>query len=348
MSIYLVLWGVLLFIVTGPVSFNASARKITFGIITITLVVIVGLRERVGGDWDNYIIIQEGIDGLSLMQSLLVTDPAYGVLNWLANQWGLGIYPVNLVCAIFFMVGLAKFSLAQPKPWLAMAVAMPYLLTAVAMGYTRQSAALGFVFMALVALCNGQQRNFILLVLCGILFHKSAVIVYFLLPLSMPKIRIWRLLVIGAVIIVFSGFFMMDSISGMWGLYVEQSMESDGGLLRILLNIIPAFILIFAHKRWFSRWPNDYQIWLWISIASILCLPMLSFASTATDRIALYLAPLQLAVYSRLPLLFEGVWRGGVLISILLFYSSIYFVWLFFSPWAQCCWVPYNNILFLN
>ncbi len=58
---------------------------------------------------------------------------------------------------------------------------MPYLINIVAMGYTRQSVALGFAMIGLAALGEQRVRRFVLWVLVGALFHKSAVL---LLPIA--------------------------------------------------------------------------------------------------------------------------------------------------------------------
>ena len=73
------------------------------------------------------------------------------MLNWLAARTELGPYFVNTVCAALFAWGLVVFCRAQPRPWLALVVAVPYLVTVVAMGYTRQGTAIGLAMLALPA-----------------------------------------------------------------------------------------------------------------------------------------------------------------------------------------------------
>ena len=84
------------------------------------------------------------------------------LLNWFAGQNELGFWFVNTVCGGIFSYGLIAFARSQPRPWLALAVAVPYLIIVVAMGYTRQAAAIGFVMLGLVRLGNGSFVRFAL------------------------------------------------------------------------------------------------------------------------------------------------------------------------------------------
>ena len=121
--------------VLGP---YVGSRGGLWGLFFVVLGVIIGLRPEVGGDWYNYLRILELARLELLPEALTKKDPAYALINWFAaNRWG-DIYLVNSVCALFFSWGLYAFCRAQPRPWLAVVVAMPYLITVVAMGYARQ------------------------------------------------------------------------------------------------------------------------------------------------------------------------------------------------------------------
>jgi hypothetical protein len=60
-------------------------------------------------------------------------------------------------------------------------------------------------------------------------------------------------------------------------------------------------------------------------------------SSTAVDRLALYVMPLQIAVLSRFPLLFGPA--GTVIVA--LYSLAIEFVWLNFTTHARF-WIPYQ------
>ena len=66
-----------------------------------------------------------------------------------------------------FAIGLVVFCRNLPRPWLALAVAVPYLVIVVAMGYSRQGVALGLAMLGLVALGKKGTGWFVFWVLSG-------------------------------------------------------------------------------------------------------------------------------------------------------------------------------------
>ena len=149
----------------GPRSNNkapAKSSSLALGLFACLLVMVVGFRHEVGADWSNYFkplitaLEQTWFEGIRSGG-----DPAYGLLTWIAANFGGGIYLVNLVCAIVFVAGLLVFARNTPQPWLAMCVAVPYLVIVVSMGYTRQSVAIGLAMLGLVTLNHGKLYKFV-------------------------------------------------------------------------------------------------------------------------------------------------------------------------------------------
>lgn len=348
MSVYLLLWGSV--VITGMTLSQLDRRvnHLLFKFTCLLLTFFIGLRHEVGGDWWNYQYIYAQISQISWLQSLVYTDPGYGLSNWWANQLGLSIHAVNFFCALIFMWGVGRFCLSLPQPWFALLIAIPYLVSAVAMGYTRQSAAIGFFLLGLVQLLDKKTWMFVFFILMGVLFHKSVAVMLILVPLTRPQQKYGQLFFIWsfvAVVALICLFLMMERFAGMWNLYIVKGMKSDGGLARALLNLVPAVCFLITREKWKYRWPRYYILLFWMSIAALFLFPLQFFISTAVDRLSLYLVPLQMMVFSSLPLLFSSAQRYVVITATLVFYSVVYSAWLFFSYWAQCCWIPYNNIL---
>lgn len=107
-------------------------------LIGTILTLFIGLRHEVGGDWFGYLPYLTRAEGLSLEEVFVFGDPGYNALNWLFASYSWGIYGVNLVSAAIFSAGLVVFCRAQPRPWVALCIAIPYLVIVVAMGYSRQ------------------------------------------------------------------------------------------------------------------------------------------------------------------------------------------------------------------
>lgn len=326
----------------SPYRAERKLRILILMIFAVLSSLMIGLRYQVGGDWDSYLDYVKMVNGLSLLEAMAINDPAYMALNWFSDQFGLGIYGVNLVCGTLFMLGLVRFCYNQPLPWLALTVATPYLLIVVAMGYSRQGVALGLALWALNELQSNKVSHFTFLILFAALFHKSAIILLPLIQINSAGKGKFRSMLLFFLALVVGAFLIVDTISSQWKNYVEDQMQSDGSALRIWMNVVPAAFLFSFRKKWEKLWPGTIKIWKWIAIAAVLCIPLQSLASTATDRLALYFAPLQLAVYSRLPYMVPKHWQAIVLIGVVFFYCAVLFVWLHFSYHATHFWVPYK------
>ena len=69
---------------------------------------------------------------------------------------------------------------------------------------------------------------------------------------------------------------------------------------------------------------------------------LVSPSSTAVDRVALYLLPLQLYVFARLPdLLGQGGKRRNWVLAVVGYYAVVLFVWLNFATHSKY-WLPYQ------
>ena len=109
------------------------------------------------------------------------------------------------------------------------------------------------------------------------------------------------------------------------------------------MNAVPA-VLYLSRQRAFERILPGARMWFWFSIASLILLAILfiSPSSTAVDRIALYMLPLQLVVFSSLP-----ETRGPqstnqtLVVLIVIYYAAVQFTWLNFAA-NSGAWIPYR------
>jgi hypothetical protein len=315
-------------------------------IIGFLFALFIGFRDRVGCDWGSYLNYYKARENISFFDALVKTDPAYGALNWFGGKIGIEIYGVNLICGLVCMAGLIKFNRRQPLPWLALAVSVPYLIIVLFMGYARQGLALGFILLGLSELRTGSSGKYIFFIILAGMSHKTAAI---LLPLALVystlSIKV-RIIILVPLVSIAGYFLMADSYDTMVVNYVDSDMQSAGGLIRIWMNAIPALVILLFIKKFRNKW-EDMRIWIIFSIISLISIPMVALMSTVTDRLALYLIPLQIVFYSRFPMIFPaGLLRNSIIFSILSGYAVVMYVWLVHSVHAPKCWVPYNNIIF--
>jgi EpsG family len=314
----------------------------------VLLVLMVGLRHEVGGDWLTYIDHIDTVKDMPFFEALTVGDSAYSLLNWLATHAGGGVYFVNTVCAGLFAWGLVVYCRSMPMPWLALVVAAPYLVMVVAMGYTRQGVAIGMAMLGLVALSGGRVLSFAMWIAVAAFFHKSAVI---LIPLAIfySTVRSWFRWVIlaGASLLLFALLYwllLQDSVENLRSGYLEAEYQSSGALIRVVMNALPAAIFLIFRNR-FDLPPEQRKFWIWMSLGALGFLVMLvvSPSSTAVDRMALYWIPLQLFVWSHLPGALGQRGRASQLwVQYIVLYSvAVQLVWLFFAQTAFA-WLPYQ------
>ena len=243
-----------------------------------------------------------------------------------------------------FSYGLVMFCRHLPRPWLALAVAVPYVVIILGMGYSRQGIALGCMMLGLVALGNGYVRTFVLWTVLGATFHKSAVLLLPVAALVASQRRLYTVLWVGVVLVVAYTVLLEDSVESLRAGYLEAEYQSEGALIRLLMNALPAAVLLWKRERFAVTLPQE-RLWLWFALGAIglLGLYAVSPSSTAVDRVGLYLLPLQLMVFSSLPEVM-GRRRGNNqawVLAVLVYYAAVEFVWLNYATHAFA-WIPYQ------
>lgn len=316
----------------------------TWMLTIVALTLVIGFRYNVGGDWSTYFNYLFHSKNLKFSDLGGMEDPGYWALNILSMQLGLGITGVNTFGAFLFSIGLVLFCRSLPRPWLAMACAMPYLVTVVGMGYTRQAIALGLALIGFVML--GRQRFvfFAFWVLAGALFHKSAVLLIPIAGLTISKNRFLTLALVAGATALGYGTLLADSATRLMNTYVDEVMVSSGAFIRLAMNAVPATFFLLYRKR-FAMPPAEKKLWLIISLLAIgmFLVFFLTNLSTALDRMALYIIPLQLVVFAYLPDVLGAFGRRNqaIVALILLYCATIMFVWLNFAA-HSVYWVPYQ------
>lgn len=316
-------------------------------LIFLVVFVMIGFRNYVGGDWSNYVGHVEFAQDMTLSEARNMGDPGYWVLVVLGVKSGLGVLFVNLVAALVFSVGLFVYCSSLPRPFLAVTCAIPYLVVVVAMGYTRQSMAIGLIMIGLASLRRGGIYSFVALALCGALFHKSAVVVIPIVATLRARNRVFKFLfAIGAGALGYISL-LSDSLDHFMVHYVQAGYQSSGTLLRLLMNAIPSVLFMLFHKR-MDMSVYERQLYLVLSFLSLAALVAFfaTSASTALDRLALYLIPAQLFVFSRVPdaLSRRGSNRQALVAGVIFYHGLVLYVWLNFGA-NSFAWRPYHSFL---
>jgi hypothetical protein len=338
----------------GPVATSANSAigarlRISFLwlLAALALMVIIGLRWETGGDWGNYDrMVQSAL--WSDNRFGLLGDPGFRAITRLAAQSPYGMLVVTMISGVVVSAGLVRFCLAQPRPWLCLAVAMPYFVVVMGMGYIRQGMAVSLLLLALIAVQQGSVVRFVGWVLAASMFHSTALI---FLPLALFMARVHPfarlLLLIGAALVL-----SLSATGERTGLlltnYVDQEMTSSGAVVRLVMTALPGAILLYWRDR-FDLAPSERWIWMMLSGGGLVALALVLVfpTSTAIDRIGLYLLPVQLFVYARLPDALAGNDRTARVLAtaVIVLYAAALFVWLNYAVNVEY-WLPYRFFLF--
>ena len=320
---------------------NKQTNTIFLYLVAVLYILFIGFRMETGSDWPAYARMFEMMSYMTWMEAIHFTEPGYATLNWLLAQIGLGILSVNVIVAIIFIYGLLKFAKMTPQPWLALVSVTPYLIIVIGMSATRQSAAIGLVFLVLANWYQGNVKK-IILSLLAISFHYSAVLVLFfvLQSMKMPSWLRWLILIVGGAV----SFVVLKDTSKFAEYnqtYAVANLVSPGAIQHALLNGIPAAIYLVFIKKW-NQLYGEVDLLRILAIASIISVFAVFISSTAVDRLALYLSPIQMLIYSTIPIVFKN---STLSIAIILMHFFILWVWLSFSNTAFV-FLPYKNHIF--
>jgi hypothetical protein len=224
------------------------------------------------------------------------------------------------------------------------AVAVPYLVIVVAMGYTRQGVAIGFILAGLSVTDSKSLGRFAIYIAFAAVFHKSAVIVLPIVALAARQQRLVTVGILVATAALLYSLFVQDNIDKLMTNYVDAAYESQGAIIRVAMNLPPALVFLAAQSR-FNLPEQQRLIWRNFAIAALLAafLLLLTDATAAVDRLALYLIPLQMLVLARLPHALAGrrAGNGQIVFAVIAYSAAIQFVWLNFAYHAGF-WLPYQ------
>lgn len=336
--------------VAGAVVGGRGTPRATIGIVFLVLAtaLLMGLRYQVGCDWETYAGMYNDAQLLPASRVLGSTDIGYAALMLVAGRLEAGMWLVNSCCALIMALGVMRFCLRQPNPALSFLVAIPYLIIVVGMGYTRQGVAIGIL---LAGLANASERSVVKLVLfvfAAALFHRTALL---MLPLALAPIIRKNLLYAlfgGLAFAILFIVLLRDQADTMITSYVDTDYKSGGAVIRVAMNLPPAVLALTLRRR-LGFTPYQSDLWSVFALVALATLPLVLAASfsTAIDRLALFLIPLQIVILPRLPYIFgdRKALNAQLTLAVIGYSAAVQMVWLVFATHADC-WVPYHSYIF--
>jgi len=329
-----------------------------WNLILVFFVFVIGYRDQVGGDWDHYITSNNIYANLYKYHFLEIfnfkffaNDFGYILIHWFGVKFGNGIYTTNLIAAAIFVYGLKRFLEYSGNKWFGLTIASPYLITVVSMGFTRQSIAIGLLMLSFVAFIDRKKYISYLYIVLATLMHVSAfyLILIFLLidNKNLNYVGLTKKYIV-SIILFFGLLYLLFPVNIenkiKFFIMVENVEHSAGVWPRLFISALSSLTFLSLHKYWKEKY-DDYRILMIFSLITLIFLPLAIYFSALIDRLAVYIIPIQILIFSRLPLFFNILELRYLLSSlILLGYFANLYIWLNFGHYSTY-WLPYSNYL---
>lgn len=316
----------------------------------VSVILFVGLRHKVGMDWNNYLRMIFKAENVADWQDLLdVSEPLYALVLYLGSLTGFGIYAVNFFTTIIVVLGLFRFLRTTPEPWIALVAALPVYITVVTMSVNRQAVAAA-ILLWLVAdwyKLSAPKRTLFIFFAAG--FHFSALLFLAFVGMDL-KVRLWMkvvaLSVFGALVVyILQSTGQADYYDGAYGRGQTELTQSSGAWMHVSINALPAFFYFLLPRYRSLLFPTSLARQM--AICSMATLPLVAVASAAAGRISLYWFPVSIWVWSAIPQIFAPRMRPLIRIFISLSMVTVMFSWLLYANSSKAH-IPYRNALFVE
>lgn len=321
-----------------------------WGLSFLVLVAFVGLRHKVGMDWNNYLLMIAKVREVSLWDAFAVAEPGYALLLWLSELAGTGVYGVNLVGAFILMLGVFRFSARTPLPWVSLAASLPILVIVVGMSANRQAMAIGVLMWLVAGWQTASMRQRVALTLLAAMFHFSAIFFLMFAVLGLNMKSTYKLIIASVMVLAMVTFLQMTGGADYYDdVYVSGQSEttfSSGAIIHVLLNGIPALLVFLRRPLRIKLFPTTLMIQM--ACVALSLIPLALIFSAASGRMTLYLFPVSMYVFSALPSLMPNVIQRAVVrtvsagaLTVILWY------WLSFAN-SSAAHVPYSNVVWVD
>jgi hypothetical protein len=209
------------------------------------------------------------------------------------------------------------------------------------MGYTRQGVALGILMAGLAAFIRGGSPvRFAVYVVVAALFHRTAVVAFPLVALANDRNRFINLILALSVSVVLYDAFLGDAMDDFVERYIKTAYSSQGAAIRVIMSLVAAVVFwVLGRRLGFAE--REHKLWRNFSLAALLMLVLLVAipSSTAVDRMSIYIMPLQIAIFARIPSRFRSQLGGKA--AVIGYFLAVQFVWMNFAQHSRY-WIPYR------
>jgi len=319
---------------------NYSYEVLIWNFYIIFLIIFVGLRHEVGGDWKIYIDFFEESKFFDLEHISLNTDIVYIYINKIANLLGVGIYGVNLFSAIIFFLAINSFLKNTKNKWLGLLICFPIVIVVLGMGYARQGLAFAFALFLILSLENRKIIASLIYFALALFSHKSSLCCMLFYIFYILYYKNYKFLILCFIGFILLYFLFQATFNHLLFFYLGsgQHMMSFGSIPRSLLIALVSIIFLFNIN---DLELSDYQkfFYKYLSYIILLISPFSFLTSITTDRILLYYCMIKIIFVSTADL--ENRSQKLLINGIILLYITYFTIWISIGV-NSFSWLPYS------
>ncbi len=343
---------------------NVIKSKIFYSFIVLFFILFIGLRDKVGCDWDSYVTLIDKYLTFNIFEILKYNLTGYSQYENAPNHYFViqelghvflsiiskNIYILNLIYATIFVIPLFYFCWNLKRTYLSLLISYPYYMIVVGMGPIRQAACISIVMISIIFISKKKYFSHFIATAFSLFIHQYSIIFNGILftPLLINSIKnkisnknIFFLIIIFIIILynlpsyLAKSYFYLTDFSGS---------TSKASIFIWIINFIPSIIYLKNNKNFpFNK--NMKKIIKYFAIFEIILLPLVFLKSVIAYRLLLYFYPTSILITSYIPDLKIFKIKNNYLVNVIVTSSFItLIVWLKYAVHSSC-WLPYKNIL---
>ena len=356
MAYYFFLFSIFFLFAKLPKLSESNQKKIWL-ISLISLLLILGTRYYIGGDYFGYMNLYNKMDTKNFFYSFGMMEFLYYSIILICNKLGLGYYFVNLLVMFIVIFFFQYYAKEFKNPFFVLIIALPILFIPISINFTRQAIAISIFLFSIKYLLKRDFRRYLFYVIIASLFHKFAIIYIFFYLIYEKNLKEKLKYIFGLMLLVFLiclfAYYLKDNFLSIWidkfiwhfKFYSNANYPilPKGTIFRLgMINL--SFFILYYFKDFFKEY-EEYRLWFSTGIISIMIIPFYFFYPLMVDRVIIFFVPIIIFVFGNIILLEKH--KKIFSVNLLSLFFLIYFlVWLNFSPFKNY-FTPYKSVFFL-
>lgn len=347
-----------LFFLFAKIPNVTKPNKEKFWFISIFfLILILGSRYYIGGDYFGYMNLYNKMDGKYFLYGVPQIEILYYSIIIICNKFRLSYFFVNFllisILIFFFQNYVKKFK----NPFFVLLISIPILFIPISINFVRQAIAISIFLYSIDHLTNGRFIKYFFFIIIATMFHKFSIIYllfYLVYEKNLMKLLKYLTFCVSSLISIFLLFYLLDiqivsnwidKIIWSYEIYTDKSYPiiPKGGMFRLALICLSFLILVYFGN--FFKQYDEYKLWFATGLIGILLIPIAYFHPFAASRVIVFFVPITIFVFGHLISLSR--YKKIININLISLFFFIYFlIWINFSPFKDF-FTPYKSIFFL-